>query len=73
MNPKDKANELIEQHLKLMLRGDFPSDFFRNQARLHALVSVDQAFESMNKCLKGWLDSDVLAYWEEVKKQLQTP
>lgn len=63
MNPKEKAAYLVVKYMSKVVS--------KNVAKECALVAVDELLKLVDDTLKGWLDADIIAYWEEVKYEIE--
>lgn len=63
MNPKQKAAYLVVKYMSKVVS--------KNVAKECALVAVDELLKLVDDTLKGWLDTDIIAYWEEVKYEIE--
>lgn len=63
MNPKQKAAYLVVKYMSKVVS--------KNVAKECALVAVDEILKLVDETMKGWLDSDIIAYWEEVKYEIE--
>ena len=63
MNPKQKAAYLIVKYMSKVVS--------KNVAKECALVAVDEILKLVDDTLKGWVDADIIAYWEEVKYEIE--
>lgn len=63
MNPKEKAAYLVVKYMSKVVS--------KNVAKECALVAVDEILKLVDETMKGWLDSDIIAYWEEVKYEIE--
>jgi hypothetical protein len=67
MTPKEKAEELVYDkyfyHPKLYLS--------KGAAKICALIAVDEILEMVDKSMQGFLDSDIISYWKQVKKEIE--
>jgi len=70
MNAKNKATELYTAGLIIAKHYTFPHAE-HGLAKDIALQSIKQAKDFANANLKGWLDSDVLSFWDEVEKEVR--
>jgi len=63
MNPKQKAAYLIVKYMSKVVS--------KRVAIECALVTVDEILKMIDETMKGWLDTDIIAYWEEVKYEIE--
>lgn len=63
MNPKQKAAYLVVKYMSKVVS--------KNVAKECALVAVDEILKLVDETLRGWLDADIIAYWEEVKYEIE--
>lgn len=63
MNPKEKAAYLIVKYMSKVIN--------KQVAKECALVAVDEILNMVDETMKGWLDADIIAYWEEVKYEIE--
>ena len=63
MNPKQKAAYLVVKYMSKVVS--------KNVAKECALVAVDEILKMIDETMKGWLDTDIIAYWEEVKYEIE--
>lgn len=70
MTPKEKAEELYGK-LAMHLRANLMYDEDANEdAKQCALIAVDEILENINETFQGFLDADLVAYWQLVKKEI---
>lgn len=75
MTPKEKAEELVNKFIKPTIKWNpvngvgYYNDL--NAAKECALVAVDEILNMVDDTLRGWLDADIIAYWEEVKYEIE--
>jgi hypothetical protein len=36
-----------------------------------ALIVVDEILQMVDETMQGWLDADIIAHWEQVKKEIE--
>lgn len=71
MNPKERAKSIIENHSDIHIaKGDYPSYFHQNMVKRHAIATVDVILELIDDKYQGFMDADLIAYWEEVKNEI---
>ena len=63
MNPKQKAAYLVVKYMSKVVS--------KRVAIECALVAVDEILQMIDENMKGWLDADIIAYWEEVKYEIE--
>ena len=63
MNPKQKAAYLIVKYMSKVVS--------KQVAKECALVAVDEILKMIDENMQGWLDTDIIAYWEEVKYEIE--
>ncbi|CAB5223876.1 hypothetical protein UFOVP386_8 [uncultured Caudovirales phage] len=69
MNAKEKKEELLNKALLIAQHYTFPHAEYGLAKEISLLIVK----ESRNYCdlhLKGWLDSDINSFWDEVEKEL---
>ena len=75
MTPKEKAEELVNKFIKPTIKWNpvngvgYYNDL--NSAKECALVAVDEILNMVDDTLRGWIDADIIAYWEEVKYEIE--
>ena len=42
-----------------------------NESKNCALIAVDEILLFIDKQMKGWLDADLVYYWEQVKQEIE--
>ena len=63
MIPKQKALQLVDKYYQY-----FESN---TNAKQCALIAVDEILSIVDESMKGFLDSDIIRYWEGVKKEIE--
>ena len=66
MTPQEKANELVHQYVINM-----PIPFHIEDAKICALIAVDEILEVLYSLKLGNALSEELEYWEEVKQEIE--
>lgn len=66
MTPKEKAKELVYKFDNTM-EFSTPQRF----AKQCALVTVDEILKMVDETMQGWLDADIIAYWKQVKEEIE--
>ena len=65
MKPKHKAEELVD---KMLSEQSYTEDLY--DAKQCALIAVDEILQMVDETMQGWLDADIIAHWEQVKKEI---
>jgi hypothetical protein len=65
MNPKEKAEELVNKYLAIQF-GDFPT----TDAKQCALIAVDEIINDYNTFPNSFKNKHT-SYWEEVKNEIE--
>ena len=69
MKPQQKAKQLFYKMYQEINGTEKNAD--QNYAAFRcSLLAVDEVLTNINDTMQGFLDADLLAYWEEVKTQL---
>lgn len=63
MSPKQKAAYLVVKYMSKVVS--------KSVAIECALVAVDEILNMVDETMKGWLDADIIAYWEDVKQEIE--
>ena len=63
MDPKQKAAYLILKYMSKVVS--------KRVAIECALVAVDEILKMIDENMQGWLDTDIIAYWQEVKYEIE--
>lgn len=63
MIPKQKAEELVDKYYQY-----FESN---TNAKKCALIAVHEILQMVDESMKGFLDSDIIRYWLEVKQEIE--
>lgn len=71
MTIENKAKELYTEGLKIAKHYTFPHAE-HGLAKEIALQSIKQAKDFANDNLKGWVDSDILSFWNQVEKEVRS-
>ena len=66
MTPKQKAAELVEKYDETLTYLESKS-----KAKQCALIAVHEILEMVDESMKGFLDSDIIRYWLEVKTEIE--
>ena len=69
MTSKEKAEELVLKYLRLQEPNY--NWFHKGLAKKCALIAVDEILKMIDKSMQGFLDSDIIAYWQQVKKEIE--
>jgi hypothetical protein len=69
MTPKQKAEKLFEK--MLYNDGDKYHHCSHYVAKNCALIAVHEILEMVDESMKGFLDSDIIRYWLEVKQEIE--
>ena len=62
MTSKEKAKELYDKYCNM--------ESWCDDAKECALIAVDEILQLVDETMKGWLDHDIIAYWQEVKSEI---
>ena len=65
MTSKEKAEELIVNYKMQIIKLNY------DEAKQCALIAVDEILKMIDKSMQGFLDSDIIAYWQQVKKEIE--
>jgi hypothetical protein len=70
MTPKEKANELYLKYTDTLNIRDLQvtANPFAKQC---ALIAVHEILQMIDESMKGFLDSDIIRYWLEVKTEIE--
>ena len=79
MTPKEKAEELVGKHAFIFYMGDiqptrlqkFETHIYVKYAKQCARISVDEILNMISDSMNGFLDSDIVSYWQNVKKEIK--
>jgi hypothetical protein len=83
MTPQEKAAALILKFSNLInydfvsdLKFNNPNDEDRNRrvkkdAKKCAKIAVDEILQLVDEQMQGFLDTDIIAYWEQVKNEIE--
>jgi hypothetical protein len=64
MTPKEKAKELVYKYEYLV-------EYELKDMKQCALIAVDEILQMVDETMQGWLDADIIAHWEQVKKEIE--
>ena len=64
MTAKEKAKELVDKYYIFNHIGN-------KHAVKCALIAVDEILIFIDKQMQGWLDADIVSYWQEVKQEIE--
>lgn len=68
MKPNQKSKQLFYKMYQEIVGSN---QFDQNYAAYRcSLIVVDEVLENINETFQGFLDADIIAYWQEVKVQL---
>ena len=69
MTPKEKAKELFNKYWDLLaLHNVLHRKLFTKEC---ALIAVDEILQMVDETMQGWLDADIIAYWKQVKEEIE--
>jgi hypothetical protein len=71
MTPKEKALELITRFQHPLSEESQTDCLHIEVAKEFALILVNEILEMVDKSMQGFLDSDIISYWEQVKNEIQ--
>ena len=76
MTPKDKAKELFGKYFDMkwqsyLKRKASIKSMTKDAAKQFALIAVDEILEVIDNTMQGWVDTDIISYWQEVKQEIQ--
>ena len=77
MTPKEKAKELVDRFSEYShtdfnySRGGYQADTQIQNAKQCALIAVDEILQMVDETMQGWLDADIIAYWKQVKEEIE--
>jgi hypothetical protein len=63
MIPKQKALQLVDKYYQY-----FESN---TNAKECAIIAVDEILQMVDESMQGFLDSDIIAYWKQVKTEIE--
>jgi hypothetical protein len=66
MTPKEKAQELVDKFVSITLWNGYVTS-----AKECAYIAVDEILQMVDENMQGWLDADIIAYWKQVKKEIE--
>jgi len=66
MSPKLKAKDLVDKMLFC-----YQGNIDEYTAKQCALIAVDEILQMVDETMQGWLDADIIAHWEQVKKEIE--
>jgi hypothetical protein len=66
MTPKKKALQLVENMAFNCKECDYEM-----KAKQCALIAVHEILQMIDESMKGFLDSDIIRYWLEVKTEIE--
>ena len=66
MKAKEKAAELVEKYDETLTYLESKS-----KAKQCALIAVDEILSMVDESMKGFLDSDIIRYWQECKQEIE--
>lgn len=69
MTPKQKAEELFEK--MLYHDGDKYHHCSHYVAKNCTLIAVNEMIKIIDESMKGFLDSDIIAYWKQIKSEIE--
>jgi hypothetical protein len=64
MTPKEKAQELVEKFR-------ISKAITESYAKQCAIIAVDEILKMVDESMQGFLDSDIIAYWKQVKTEIE--
>ena len=77
MTPKEKAKDLVDRFSEYShtdfnySRGGYQADTQIQNAKQCALIAVDEILQMVDETMQGWLDADIIAYWKQVKEEIE--
>ena len=71
MTPKDKAEELYITFYERLPDSIYSDYAAKQEAKQSALTVVEEILEVIDKTMQGWVDTDIISYWQEVKQEIQ--
>jgi hypothetical protein len=71
MTPKEKAQELVDKFQHPLSENSDTDCLHIEVAKEFALIAVDEILEMVDKSMQGFLDSDIISYWKQVKKEIE--
>jgi hypothetical protein len=63
MTAKEKAKELFEAYLNVGMGDGWAKD--------SGVIAINEILKLVDDTMQGWLDADIIAYWKEVKQEIQ--
>ncbi len=69
MTEKQKADELFEK--MLYNDGDKYHHCSHYVGKNCAIIAVDEILQMVDQSMQGFLDSDIIAYWKQVKTEIE--
>ena len=70
MTPKEKAEDLVDRYFK-KFDDDSGMGWSKCCSKQCALIAVDEILQMVDETMQGWLDADIIAHWEQVKKEIE--
>jgi hypothetical protein len=75
MTPKKKASELWNKYVEAEIVTEGKYSNYRGltteHARVCALITVHEILQMVDESMKGFLDSDIIRYWKQVKTEIE--
>jgi len=63
MTTKGKALELFDKYYEVT------NNYY--EAKQCALIAVDEILQMVDESMQGFLDSDIIRYWKQVKTEIE--
>jgi hypothetical protein len=67
MTPKEKAEELVGKYYVTI----YHTIHQQQKAKECALIAVDEILQMVDESMQGFLDSDIIRYWKQVKTEIE--
>jgi hypothetical protein len=71
MKPKEKAEELYTHMFECVINPEVTQLEMETMAISSALIAVDEILKMVDESMQGFLDSDIIAYWKQVKTEIE--
>ena len=70
---ENKAQQLVDSFKEHAVFWDCYNDepLEENHAKQCALIAVEEIIKAINENMQGFLDSDIIFYWENVKEEIK--
>lgn len=71
MTPKEKADELYKKMFDCIIHPELTFLEMQTYTKECALIAVDEILKTINDTFQGFLDADLVAYWNSVKQEIE--